>query len=311
MRKDLLAVADLIELCFANTLDDEGVRYIRQLRAAARSVPSFVSQLFTASRYTIPMKGFVWEENQEIIGNLSLIPFSANRRTIYLIANVAVHPDHRKKGIASQLTKAALKKLRSSRIQTVWLQAREDNQIAIDLYTKVGFKPVSLRTQWTVKPRQITIPLKKQQGEEDHQYRISSRAPAHWKEQVQWLDSNYPPELRWQLHLNPNELKPGIFGSMNRFLNDLKVLQWSVLDRERLVGVVSWQSTFSTSDRIWLAADEASEQAVLKEVLPKMISLRPFTRPMMLNYPANRAVETLSSLGFHAQHTLLWMKMSL
>lgn len=311
IRKDLLPVADLIELCFAHTLDSEGIRYIRQLRAAARSVPTFLSRLYTTSRYSIPIKGYVWEENGEIVGNLSLIPFTSRRRAIYLIANVAVHPDHRQRGIASQLTKTALEKLRSANIRTVWLQARDDNQVAIDLYTKVGFEPVSLRTQWVVKPRQITIPLKDITGKKEHQQQISSRVPQHWQKQIRWLDANYPLELRWQLQLNPNELKPGIMGSLNRFLNDLKVLQWSVLDNDELIGVVSWQSSFSTADRIWLAADEYSEKAVLEKVLPKMISMRPFTKPMMLNYPADRAVDTLSSLGFHAQHTLLWMKMAL
>ena len=36
-QRDLLQVADLIELCFTETLDSDGFQYLRQVRAMARS----------------------------------------------------------------------------------------------------------------------------------------------------------------------------------------------------------------------------------------------------------------------------------
>lgn len=63
---------------------------------------------------SIPAKnsGFVWEENGQIIGNLSLIPSTKGGRRVVVIANVAVHPDHRRRGIAHELTQRALQTLR-------------------------------------------------------------------------------------------------------------------------------------------------------------------------------------------------------
>ncbi|RPJ49686.1 MAG: GNAT family N-acetyltransferase, partial [Chloroflexi bacterium] len=108
IRQDLLAVADLIELCFANTLDEDGREYLRQLRWTARDM-NYLSWLQgAAERISTPLYGFVWEENGQIIGNLSLIPLNRGGRLVYLIANVAVHPDHRRRGIGRLLTQEAL-----------------------------------------------------------------------------------------------------------------------------------------------------------------------------------------------------------
>src|SRR5512139_2801440 len=93
VRQDLLAVADLIEICFASTLDSDGREYLRHLRWAAGDM-SYRSWLTTAAeRMTSPLYGFVWEEGNRIVGNLSLIPINTDGKTTYLIANVAVHPE--------------------------------------------------------------------------------------------------------------------------------------------------------------------------------------------------------------------------
>ena len=99
IRQDLLSVADLIEICFAQTLDEDGREYLRQLRWTARDM-NYLSWLQgAAERIAPPLYGLVWEENGRIIGNLSLIPLNHNGKLIYLIANVAVHPDFRRQGI--------------------------------------------------------------------------------------------------------------------------------------------------------------------------------------------------------------------
>ena len=45
--------------------------------------------------------GFVWEEDGSIIGNATLLQSDIPNR--YLVANVAVHPDYRRRGIAKGL----------------------------------------------------------------------------------------------------------------------------------------------------------------------------------------------------------------
>lgn len=112
VRQDLLAIADLIEICFSTTLDDDGRDYLRNLRSAARN-SFYLSWLQGASEHlSTPLYGFVWEELGRIVGNLSLIPLMRQGQVYYLIANVAVHPNYRRRGIGRQLTQTALDYLR-------------------------------------------------------------------------------------------------------------------------------------------------------------------------------------------------------
>ncbi len=138
VRRDLMQVASLMESSFADTLDPDGQRYLSQMRAASRESYPFWSSLAPAGT-GMPPRGYVWEENGRVVGNLTMIPFFQARPRIYLIANVAVHPDHRRKGIARRLTARALQHARQREADAVWLQVRQENDGAIRLYTGMGF----------------------------------------------------------------------------------------------------------------------------------------------------------------------------
>jgi hypothetical protein len=55
---DLPEIADLVELCFAATLDDDGRRFIRQMRRAARQ-----RSYYPGMGGLLPLvRGYVWVE---------------------------------------------------------------------------------------------------------------------------------------------------------------------------------------------------------------------------------------------------------
>ena len=73
--RDLKQVADLVELCFADTLDYDGQRYLRQMRSAARN-PGYLRWAgLIAERAPLPLSGYVWVEDGQLVGNLTLIPY--------------------------------------------------------------------------------------------------------------------------------------------------------------------------------------------------------------------------------------------
>ena len=300
VRRDLKEAADLIELCFDETLTVDGRRYLRHMRTVAkRNASRWVT--IAASSGGLPLAGFVWEDEGRLVGNLSLLPFFHRGRRIYLIANVAVHPDYRRRGIARALTQAALEKAGRWRVQNIWLHVRDDNPPAIKLYTSMGFKPQVRRATWDVSPRSIL-------GEPPPETRVTIRAGRHWDKQRAWLLKNYPEVLHWHMPLSMQAFKPGLLGFLFRFFGEKRLRHWAARHREGLLGVLTWQETERYSDYLWLAAPPETEALALGTILPFLRREARLRRPLSLNYPAGRAVDFLQAAGFEHRHTLIWMK---
>lgn len=299
--RDMLAVANLIESCFATTLDPDGKRYLRHMRAIAKRKGANRWISMATSVNTPPMAGYVWEEAGEIVGNLSLVPFLSQGSRINMIANVAVHPDHRRRGIARALTTAALEKSQKRFTSATWLQVRHDNQAAINLYLGMGFKPRAQRTTWVSSPRSL-------RGQAPLKTRVTLRRSHHWPDQNLWLDKNYPPALRWYFPIKLTSMRPGLWGWIYCFFNEIDVRHWAVENGQELLGVLSWQRTRRYADQVWLAASSEHEDLVLKSVLPYLRREQQLNRPIVLDYPHNRAISTLREAGFEPTSTLIWME---
>lgn len=300
LRRDLSQVADLVELSFANTLDADGKRFIRQMRNSART-----PQMIGIGGY-IPsnVSGYVWESGGVIVGNLNTIPITVEGERSYLIANVAVHPDFRKRSIARALTEAALADLRRRRASSVWLQVRDDNPAAYNLYHTQGFEEIARRTTWHSKP------FTDLNSNSTHA-QIVQRRREDWPQQRLWLRNAYPTTLTWQLPLNLSALRPGLGGAFTRMITERNFAQWSYVLNSELAGTLVWQSSYTQADWLWLGADPAHEIQALEALLPYATRNAPRRRTMALNYPAGSAVDTISALGFHAHLTLVWMKTAL
>lgn len=77
---------------------------------------------------------FVYEEKGEIIGCV------AARRSGGEIRHIAVLPNHRRKGIGSQLVNCAIEFLKSIGYSRIWAQVRVENKESQGLFEKLGFK---------------------------------------------------------------------------------------------------------------------------------------------------------------------------
>ena len=73
------------------------------------------------------------------------------------ISNVAVAPEHRRRGIAAALIGELLRRSQALELSFVTLEVRESNAPAIALYRKFGFSPVGLRKNYYEKPRENAI----------------------------------------------------------------------------------------------------------------------------------------------------------
>ncbi len=299
IRRDLLAVADLVELCFANSLDADGRLYIRQMRQAARG--GRLLDLASAGGADLPLGGMVWVEDGKVVGNLSLIPHHYENKRIYLIANVAVHPSQRGRGIARKLTQAALEEIKRRGALDTWLQVDQDNPTAVKLYRDMGFIERTRRTSWRLLPDRL------QANQLDGNTIIRMRRTGDWAQQKDWLEASYPSDLRWHLPLDLGLLQPGLLGSLQRVFSERRAEQWSAERKGKLLGILSWQSSSLESDRLWLASTLQLEEQAIPALISYAHSHRSSGRKLALNYEAGRASEALQNSGFKAARTLIWM----
>jgi GNAT superfamily N-acetyltransferase len=303
LTRDLNAVADLIEQCFPIHLDQDGQTYIRQMRQAAREM-HYLRWLSTlADLGEERSSGFIWEEDGQIIGNLSLIPFQQGGQRIHLIANVAVLPEYRRKGIARALTHRALGFLRRRHEPRTWLQVRENNPAAQTLYRTEGFKDIFVRTTWRIRPKGLRF----EGGKMLNGLSIRRRNQKDWRGQRALLLDSYPPRMRWNLAVDFNKFEPGGVQWMSNFLEGVRLRHWTVEISGKRVGSITWQKTNTFANNLWLAFRPEFEEVALPWALAQVVGGRPTHQPLSVEYPSDRSPEVFEKLGFQKFRTLIWM----
>ena len=71
--------------------------------------------------------------------------------------NIAVAPEHRRRGVAEALLSALEAMGRARALSFITLEVRASNQAAVALYEKHGFARVGRRTNYYEKPREDAI----------------------------------------------------------------------------------------------------------------------------------------------------------
>jgi ribosomal protein S18 acetylase RimI-like enzyme len=149
MARDLKAIAELVELCFGKQLDRGDLAAVREMKTIASLGPLlWLLGAFDTAGLGL---GYVWVADGQVVGNVSTYRAGSDLSGLgmgWLVANVAVHPDQRRRGIARALVEAALDL--SVRRGGRWavLQLEHDNDGARALYEDLGFEEVGRLTQW-------------------------------------------------------------------------------------------------------------------------------------------------------------------
>lgn len=301
--RDLSAVADLIELCFSPTIDNDGQRYLSDMRRASRD-DSFLRWASRMSETaSMPLMGYVWEQDGRIIGNASLIPFRDQGKRVYLIANVATHPDYRRRGIGRALTERVMKQADDKKASAIWLHVRDDNPGAIELYQQLGFQEVARRTTWQANsdPR-LTHP--------HTDIRIVPRHARFWPLQYDWLRRLYPRDLSWYQSWNTNALRPGLWNWFYLLFVDFNIKQWAAVQGDELLAALAWMPHGGRSESLYAATGPARESSeALTSLLIHARHTITYSSHLTLDYPADEMTDAIRAAGFQPRRTLLWMRM--
>ncbi len=300
VRKDLPAIVELIEVCFASQMDEDGKEYLRHLRRTAESYRYLHWMPAGGEDTATPMNGYVWEEHGRVVGNLTLIPFMIRGRWRYLIANVAVHPDFRQRGIGRRLTERAIQHAKERTAASAWLQVRDDNPVAHNLYRQIGFHERVRRSLWLAKTpvdERISKPA----------LSVTPRRSTDWPQQESWLKQSYPPEVTWNLPLRSDRFIPGFMQGLFNWMNGEDISHWSARAAHGLAGVATLDRRARNSRHIWLAADPQQEDSAILALLLHIRRALP-TSGLQVNYPAHHADLAFQYAGFERINTLIWME---
>jgi ribosomal protein S18 acetylase RimI-like enzyme len=301
MFRDLSAVADLIEVCFADTMDNDGQRYIADMRRASRDNGFLQWASHMTENATLPLTGFVWEEDGRIVGNASLVPFRERGKRIFLIANIAVHPEYRRRGIARLLTQRAMKYGWDRKAAALWLHVRDDNPGALRLYQELGFEEIARRTTWVAKPDpHLPQPFSDVQ--------IVPRHPRFWIQQQEWLRRLHPEALAWYRSFNFNSLRPGLMNWLYLFFVDVNIKQWAAVRGAKLLATLSWVPQGGRAEPLIAATGERSGAEALAQLLIHARRTLTGQSRLSLEHPAGEMTEAFLAAGFTERRTLIWMR---
>lgn len=301
--KDLPRVADLVESCFLSTMDAEGKQFIQQMRKAGQDNHWIQWATNAVESVSLPLSGFVWEEEGQIVGNISLIPYREHSKKVYLIANVAVHPDFRRRGIACSLTKRAIERAWLRGSESVWLHVRDDNQEALKLYESLGFIEMTRRTQWS-SPSVLDL------AEIPVDYEFRKRKANEWEQHKTWLRSLYPEELDWYLQIPWKAIQPGFFSWIHNFLLEIDSNTWMISRNRQLLAAFTEVKENNQISRLWIAFPAIGEESALSMLLNVCLQKINPKEYLSIDLPAGIATNSMRQSGFSEQRTLIWMRLN-
>lgn len=297
-RRDMRQVAALIETAFGENLDRAGRRMLRWMRTFSRA--GWLGWLL--GYWLLPPaarpRGFVWERDGRIVGNASLLPVEGCPGR-WVLANVAVHPDFRRRGIARSLVQESVAWMERRRNRTLLLQVNHGNKGARKLYIELGFETLVARTVW----------LRSSRAPEPHPPRNSAvrrREPSEWRRQWELAKRLHPEGLIWPFPAVAGLFRPQGLGA---WLGWDHRRHWLWEEDGRLMG--SLTARLSREIRLWdliLVVEPEAWGRVEADLLAHGLAsplLR--SRRVRLEYPFDVAVEVLDGLGFKPKRTLTWM----
>ncbi|MFZ0544745.1 MAG: GNAT family N-acetyltransferase, partial [Candidatus Promineifilaceae bacterium] len=186
-RRDIRQVLELLDLAFGPILDANGRRLL-DTRVNIQYQAPYLMRLNLTGKGVSP--GFVWEESGRIVGNVSLIQSDIPGRC--LIANVAVHPTYRRRGIARLLMQECVEHIRTRHYREALLQVETGNDGAIHLYRELGFKEIGSIRRWeTTSLRLRNLPV----GENN--FDIRPLRKQDWAEAYYLDHACVNPNLNW------------------------------------------------------------------------------------------------------------------
>jgi ribosomal protein S18 acetylase RimI-like enzyme len=314
LRTDLAPLADLIELVFADSMDSGGRAAIREMRSLSQLGPGLhlLSRLNDLAMGV--SMGFVWVDNMNIIGNVSVFPanYPTSLGNVWYIANVGVHPDHRGKGIAGRLMEASLQMIRERGGAAAILQVAPEESPARRLYKNLGFVDERSWTTW----RRTGSSRMPEPAMHENVY-IRHRRRNEWEDEFTLAKRLRPASkggLGWLRPLHSKQFRPSIWKTIGNWLN-LRGLERLVIrsaEDDRLLASMWIESALAGKTQLTLMVDPLF-QGIYDDALINLAVRRYGHSAIVIENPNDEVViaNVLSRYNFMQQRQVVHMRLDL
>jgi len=296
--RDLYQIARLVELSFAEQLDDSGRAAVREMKALGSLGPLLLPLAVLDWLGAGISMGYVWRARGRVVGNVNIYPggLHPDLGRGWLVANVAVHPDYRRRGIARQLMDAALAEIRRRHVQWVSLQVEVDNNAARNLYLSMGFEEFETLAQWQMSGLRVMPELKTAEA-----YGIRPRARKDYAREADLIFRRARRGgMAWTRTLSSNDLRT--LAALHQISGALegRVEYWvqpELTQPDRLIAAAWLEHAGWRRTRITLFTDPHLELADYRLAMLRTL----LSRPVM----AQRIIRLETTAGDPAQDALL------
>jgi GNAT superfamily N-acetyltransferase len=312
LNKDSRQILNLLDMAFGPIPRGRGQRML--ITPSAMNTGSlFGSRIGSYFGNVAP--GFVWEEGGRIVGTLSLL--EARKPGRYLVANVAVNPQYKRRGIATGLMISTMDYIRSLGGHEVLLQVERDNDAANSLYSALNYRSLGEVNRWEA--TSIRLRLVASPANLDIHIRPASHRDA---EAAFLLDRRCMPfDLRWPNPPEPKMYEKSLWRRFSDLLNGRKMDIWvadAPLDRSRkrrMVGLAyiesEWSRPHEIAIRVPFEQKSRIERALLSTVVGKIKQNR--SGRLRMSHPAqdDSMTDLLKEANFTVKRSLRVMHIDL
>lgn len=309
LNRDIPQVLRLLELVFGRSMGAAGHQLMGGGFERDRQ-PAFLWR-FAPGAGRLAM-GYVWEEKGRIIANATMLSTKTTGR--YLVVNVAVHPDYRRRGIARELMETVLSLVVQRQGHEVLLQVEKDNTPAVGLYRALGFDTIGSITTWRA-PVSVLREISARVGDEPIPY-VRQLGRGEWQAAYELDLSSLHPDLNWPDSLPPDSYRGGFRRWIDGIFNTRRSETWVVAGPEhKLLGLAGIRSEWGRPHRANIRVHPDYQGRLERPLLAKIVRrLRYFPRRnVRFDHRDDDSVmsELLREANFRPRRTLTHMRLTL
>lgn len=311
--KDLRPVAELIAEAFANELDPRGNAALREMRMMSHAGGFLKVLNRTTGEFDDVFSGFVWVEDGRLVGNVT-VQRADKYGSRWQIANVAVSPSYRGRGIARHLMERAVEHVEDSNGRWTVLQVYAKNDTARRLYETMGFEYLGGKSELLLRqvPPSAQLPDLK-----PHIPSFYPFASQHAQELYELANCQHHAQAQWWRAIRRSDFQVGFDQQIGewfaRMVGRRKVFRRCVQITRRfeaalMLTVQCWNGDHQL--HMWVRPDNYGkyEDAFLSWVLHQLRDYPRYPVTLELLTEHGAAIEAAQTHGFEVTRTLLTMR---